>query len=81
VCADTEKDKLQTSCNRPGLERDLAEASRTISADSPFASRPLDRQAFNLGFSLIDTDAWKSAKITEKFEEWVKVSFDQLLPL
>jgi hypothetical protein len=50
-----------------------------ISEDSPFASRPLDRQAFNLGFSLIDSIAWKSAKVTEKFEKWVKVSFDQLL--
>jgi hypothetical protein len=50
-----------------------------ISADSPFASRPLDRRAFNMGFSLIDTGAWKSAKVTEKFEEWVKVSFEQLL--
>jgi lipopolysaccharide biosynthesis glycosyltransferase len=81
VCAVTAKEKLQTrsSCTRAGLEGDLGEASRMISEDSPFASRPLDRQAFNLGFSLIDSIAWKSAKVTEKFEKWVKVSFDQLL--
>jgi hypothetical protein len=78
IC-DEGKVSSEVSCTRSDLESDLNHASLTISTDSLFAAHPLDRRAFNLGFNMIDTSAWKEQKITRKFENWVNASFSMKL--
>ena len=78
ICTDDDKINPDANCVSSTLEQDIADISMAIeegNTHSFFASRPLDRQSWNMGFNVIDTKAWISMDITKRFEKIVNLNF------
>lgn len=80
VCNTTKEQPY--GCVRAGLQDNLSLVSQLLDPQSKFANRPLERQAFNMGLNVFDTKAWKTLKLSHRFEKWVDASNNlRLFPL
>lgn len=52
----------QYGCLTASIEEELAIVSKLLDSESPYASRPLERQAFNMGLNVFHNEHWKNLK-------------------